>query len=248
MDTSTFFESCFTNCQVNSVLVMDTAGNILDINQAFTRNFGYTREDLLGRNFSILFTEQDRKENRPQQELEDVMLSGQASDDNYVVGKGGLWSWSAGESILVSSGDRKYVIKSILNLQSRKYLKFFMMDSDELMEHVFETSPHIPIMILDGTMKIEKVNHAFLGLFELSHPPANGSSLSTLQHPFWKRKDVLQEVRSIIVTQLPLKDTEFILEMKSGEKKLVRFNSRSIDRGHGLGRKIYIIVDEVIAA
>jgi len=248
MDTSTFFESHFANAQVNSVLVMDTAGNILDISQAFTRNFGYTREDLLGKNFSVLFTEQDRKDNKPQEELEDVMSSGQANDDNYVVGKGGLWSWSAGESILVSSGDQKYVVKSILNLQSRKYLKFLMMDSDELMEHVFDSSPHIPMMILDGTMKIQKVNHAFLGLFELSDAPENGSSISTLQHPFWKRKDVIQEVRSIIVTQLPLKNTEFVLEMKSGEKKLLRFNSRSIDRGHGLGRKIYIIVDEVIAA
>jgi PAS domain S-box-containing protein len=249
MDTTKFFHAYFTQAQVNSILIMNTLGIILDLNPAFTMNYGYTVQDLLGQNFSLLFTEQDKADNKPQLELQNVRSNGQSNDDNFVVSKGGLWSWSAGESVLISSSEReKFIIKNIINLQSRKYLKLLLMESEELLGRAFEDSLNIPMIVLDGSMKIVKVNQSFLGLFEMIEAPSEGSSLSSLDHPFWKNKEVKEEVRSIIVTHLPLKNKEFVLEMKSGEKKLVRLNSRIIDRGAGRGRKAFIMVDEVISA
>ena len=249
MDSTKFFHAYFTHAEVNSILIMNTSGIIMDLNPAFTMNYGYTMQDLLGQNFSVLFTEQDRADNKPQLELQNVCLNGQSNDDNYVVSKGGLWSWSVGESVLISSAEpEKFIIKNIVNLQSRKYLKLLLMTSEELLGRAFEDTHNIPMIVLDGTMKIVKVNQSFLGLFEMMNPPAEGSSLSSLEHPFWKSQEVKEEVRSVIVTHLPLKNKEFVLEMKAGEKKLVRLNSRIVDRGSGLGRKIYIMVDEVNSA
>jgi PAS domain S-box-containing protein len=249
MNTTKFFHAYFTQAQVNSILIMNTAGTILDLNPAFTINYGYTLQDLIGQNFSVLFTEQDRADNKPQLELQNCHSNGQSNDDNYVVSKGGLWSWSAGESVLMLSNEQEeYITKNIINLQSRKYLKLLLMETEELLGRAFETSLDIPMIILDGGMKIVKVNQSFLGLFEMSQAPPEGSSLSSVDHSFWKSKEVKEEVRSIIVTNLPLKNREFVLEMKAGEKKLVRLNSRIIDRGLGVGRKVFIMLDEVNSA
>ena len=249
MNTTKFFHDYFTQAKVNSILIMNTSGIILDLNPAFTINYGYTAQDLFGQNFSLLFTEQDRADNKPQLELQNVNSNGQSHDDNYVVSKGGLWSWSAGESILISSNEREnFIIKNIINLQSRKYLKLLLMEPEELLARAFEDSLNIPMIVLDGSMKIVRVNQFFLGLFEMIEAPSEGSNLSSLDHPFWKSKEVKEEVRSSIVTSLPLKNKEFVLEMRSGEKKLVRLNSRIIDGGPGLGRKVFIMVDEVNSA
>ncbi len=47
-----------------------------------------------------------------------------------------------------------------------------------------ETSNDIPIMILDGGIKILKVNNAFLNLFEITDPPISGSHIWELDHSF----------------------------------------------------------------
>lgn len=65
MDTATFFEYYFNNAEVNSILIMDRNGIILDLNRSFTNNFQYTREDLKGKSFEILFIKKDNDANKP---------------------------------------------------------------------------------------------------------------------------------------------------------------------------------------
>jgi PAS domain S-box len=43
---------------------MDCKGTILKVNKAFTKNYGYTTQDLEGRYFNILYNENDKKESK----------------------------------------------------------------------------------------------------------------------------------------------------------------------------------------
>ena len=56
-----YFETLFHNTVQNTVLLMNKEGTIVTINKAFTDCFGYEPEDIIGRNISILFTEEDQK-------------------------------------------------------------------------------------------------------------------------------------------------------------------------------------------
>jgi PAS domain S-box-containing protein len=70
------FESLFHEAKENSVLLIDTTGIILDVNEAFLNAFGYRREDISGKNFAMLFTEEDLVKGLPQKELEKTVRTG----------------------------------------------------------------------------------------------------------------------------------------------------------------------------
>jgi PAS domain S-box-containing protein len=114
-----------------------------------------------------------------------------------------------------------------------------------MLERIFDSSKDIPMMILDGSMKIQRVNTAFLHLFDLSYVPAAGSRLSDIDHHFWNSSDIKQAVSNVIVTNEPFKHKDFSLETKWGEKKTIRFDSKIIDRQAGIGRKIFIIMEDI---
>ena len=246
MDTAPFFEYYYNNAQVNCILIMDGKGTVLDVNRAFTQNFGYTKEDIKGKNLEVLFIQKDNEELKPQLELERVLSQGQSNDENYLVDKDGHAIWCTGESLLaIGKQGESYIIKDIINLQAKKQLQLFLQGTEELMERIFESSKDIPIMIIDGSMKIQKVNPAFLQLFEIENAPVTGSRLSDLNHPFWDIDKIKTEVRKTLVDNRPILNKEFLLITKSGEKKQIRLNSKIIDRQTKAGKQIFIILEDV---
>lgn len=246
MNTARFFEHYYNNARVNSILIIDSNGIILDVNKSFVKNFAYNPEELKGKHFENLFTPEDRKSGKPHRELQDVLTRGQANDENYVVDGKGQQVWCTGESILVETeDDRKIVVKDIVNLQAKKQLQMFLTATDELLERIFGSAGHMPMIILDGSMRIEKVNAAFLDFFELDNTPDTGSRLSDLDHPFWKRTDIRKEVSTILVTNEALKQKQFAFRTKSGEDKVVRVDSKIIERQVGEGRVVFILIEDI---
>lgn len=183
----------------------------------------------------------------PELELETVAANGQANDENYVIDKKGLAVWVLGESLLVhNEAGINYIVKDIINLQAKKQLQLFLLETEQLLERVFESTNELPMLILDGSMKIIKANTAFLHLFEISEAPSAGSRLSDLHHPFWVGEEIKKEIRSIIINNQPLRNREFSLETRSGIKKKVKFDSRIIDSKTDTGRKIFIMIEDII--
>jgi PAS domain S-box-containing protein len=245
MNTSTFFDSYFNNARMNSIIIMNTEGIVLHVNDSFTNNFGYSNQEISGLNFSVLFSKKDKEKNLPTRELETVLAIGNANDENYVVHKDGTAMWATGESLLVKGpNDEKYIVKDIINLQSKKQFELFLHETEELLERVFESSKEISIMILDGSMKILKVNNAFTKLFEISEIPEFGSRLSDLDHSFWSDPVMKQDIRNVIVKNEPIKNKDILLETKSG-KKMIRIDSKTINKEQGTGKKIFIIIRDI---
>lgn len=247
MKTAPFFNSYYNNARLNSILIMNCDGVVLDVNGAFTNNFGYSNEDIRGQNFSILFNESDREKNMPQLELQTVAAHGQALDENYVIDKKGFEVWALGESLLVYDEEgKKYIVKDIINLQAKKQLQLFLTETEELLERIFESTKDFPMLILDGSMKIIKANTAFLDLFEISEAPLSGSRLADLHHPFWVNPGMKKEISNIIINNEPLRQREFLLETRAGLKKKVKFDSRILDSKTDIGKKIFIMIEDII--
>jgi PAS domain S-box-containing protein len=225
---------------------MELDGTVLDVNRAFTKNFGYTNEAIQGQNFHILFTEQDKEKQMPQQELQQVIATGQSTEENYVIDDNGLAIWSLGESMLVADIDGKdYIVKDVVNLQAKKQLQLFLMQTEELLERIFESSKDVVIMVLDGSMKIVKMNNAFLNLFGLQEALPSGSRLSDIPHPFWEGADIRKELSSIVINNQELKHRKFYFQTRSGENKAITMDSRIIEGKAGTGRKVFFLIEDV---
>jgi PAS domain S-box-containing protein len=245
MDTSEFFESFFDNAKENSVIIMDAEGFILRVNNAFTIAFGYNNNDVVERNFSLLFTEEDKKAGKPVVELQRAQSYGFASDDNYLVHKDGTPIWTSGESVFVhTSKEKNYIIKVIQNIHAQKQLEGFLTESNEFIETIFESIRDAALVVLDSLMRIVKVNSAFSKMFEIETSLKEGSRLVDLDHPFWNRDDVRKEIRNVIVTNQSLKEREFQMKTRSGEIKTISLRSKSIYSEPAMERKILILIKE----
>ena len=82
-----YFMTLFSKSRQNKVLMMNTDGIIMVVNQAFTTAFGYTQDDIAGSHIKILFTEEARALGLPERELSNVLSKGQCDDNNYLVNK-----------------------------------------------------------------------------------------------------------------------------------------------------------------
>ncbi len=69
VNTFNYFDSIFRNAKQNKALTMNVEGIITSISPSFTAAFGYTPEDIVGKSFRILFTEEDIKKGLPENEL-----------------------------------------------------------------------------------------------------------------------------------------------------------------------------------
>ena len=228
------------------MLILNMEGLVLDVNKAFTSNFGYEKDEIRGKHFRLLFLQKDTESYLPNKELETVLAKGQSHDENYIVGKNGKAIWCTGESVLVRDGEeRTYIVKDIVNLQSTRQLQLFLKETDVLLERIFDSSKDIPMLILDGSMKVEKANHPFLELFEIDPEQMKGNRLADLDHPFWSSELLKNEVRRILVNNEPVVNKDFPISNKSGAKKIIRLSSKIIDRHNNTGRQLFIIIEDV---
>ncbi len=246
MNTSGFFAHYYNNAEVNSIMIMDLAGMVLDVNKSFTANFGYSNEDIQGKHFSLLFNESDKEKGIPHMELTTVAAKGQSHDETYIMNKEGEAIWCTGEALLVEGDDvEKYIVKDVVNLQAKKQVQLFLNDTEELLEHIFHYSKEVPMMILDGSLKIQRVNAAFLRLFEIKEAPAEKSRIADLPQPFWNDEGIQNDLRQMLVKNKPLKERQLVFDTQADERKTILLSSKIITRPPGLGRTIFIIIEEV---
>lgn len=242
MHTSNFFQGYYQHVDVNSILIIDTNGVIIDVNQSFTNHFGYTNSDVSGRHFSMLFTKEDIANGKPQQELRRVLTHNQAQDENYIVDKAGHEVMCIGECVLVSDGEgNNYIVKDIINLQSKKQVQIFLKETGELLKQMFAYSKGVAMMVLDTSLKVQQVNGDFLRIFGLHEPPMQGSRMVNIAHTFWQAETLKKELSRSLVENKPMVNKDFPF-VSNGEKLIIRINSKIISEGDGINRKIFLVI------
>lgn len=246
MDTSGFFETFFNNARYNGIVIMNKQGIILNINEAFHARFGYTPEDLTGKNFKILFTEKDQLALKPATELQTVLAQGSANDENYLVHKNGNKVWVTGESVYIENKDGdSFLVKVVHNIHAQKQLERFLIESHEFIDTIFDSVEESALIILDSRLRVIKTNKTFLRLFELGEAPAENSRLSDIDNPFWQRPDVKQEALNFL-TRHNINETKiFELQTHPGDTKKISFFAKLIEGVPGIDRKLLVMIKEI---
>ena len=243
MNTSGFFETFFNNARYNGIIIMDTAGTIININEAFHLRFGYEKKDLAGKNFSILFTEQDKEINKPERELQNVLTEGSGNDENYLVHKDGNKVWVTGESVYIENiKDEAYIIKIVHNIHAQKQLERFLLESHEFIDTVFDSIDESALLMLDSRLRVIKTNKAFIDMFELEMPAIQGSRLSELNNPFWQRADVKQETVNFLTMNNVSERKIFSFETRQGKTKSISLQGKLVEGIPGTERKLLVML------
>src|SRR5207253_3775800 len=77
-----------------AIFVLDSGGIIRSWNPGAERLKGYSESEIVGRHFSIFYTEEDANAGRPARELEVATQSGRVEDEGWRVRKDGTCFWA----------------------------------------------------------------------------------------------------------------------------------------------------------
>jgi PAS domain S-box-containing protein len=79
-----------------SVFAIDPEGRILSWNKGAEKAFGYSKEEVVGENFAILFLPEDRGEGAPERELETARCEERVAEQGWRARKDGARLWVSG--------------------------------------------------------------------------------------------------------------------------------------------------------
>ncbi|MEW4568287.1 PAS domain-containing protein [Tautonia sp. JC769] len=90
------FTSLVKNVRDHAILTLDLDGRISSWNEAAEAILGYTEEEILGREFGIIFTPEDRRDGLPEQELTEARQTGRREDERWHLRREGERFWAFG--------------------------------------------------------------------------------------------------------------------------------------------------------
>jgi PAS domain S-box-containing protein len=143
VDTSSFFDLLLRNSNMSAIFVLNQEGTIIKISGGVTKFYGYTSDELIGKQFSILFSNEDRTSLRPELELDTVLREGSAADLNFIMHKDGTPIWTQGETLSVKENNGNiYFVKIAHDVDQQKLLEEFLIASEKkqtLLSRIFDS-------------------------------------------------------------------------------------------------------------
>lgn len=132
LNTEIICKQLLRHSRYNAVFIMDTQGTIMGISEGAEAHYGYTHADVYGKYFDFLFTEEARRQQKPELELAKVLQQGTAADYNDIVHKDGHHVWTEGESVLITDvwGD-SFIIKNVHSLDKHKEVQQNLQQQNE---------------------------------------------------------------------------------------------------------------------
>lgn len=179
-----------------AIIMLDVNGRICSWNLGASHIKGYTKDEVLGKHFSIFYTEEAIADGLPAQQLERAALYGRFEDEGWRRRKDGSQFWAdiVITALLNPDGTLQGYTKIIKDMTERKRL-------EERFRRVVESAPNAMVMI-GQRGEIEMVNVQAENLFGYSRSEMLGQKIEILvpdrfrsEHPD-KRKMFLSNPQS----------------------------------------------------
>jgi len=214
-----YYRSLFDNAKMNSVLIIDPNGIILEANRAFLSSFGYEEADIVGENYSILFSEADQKKDLPSRELRTVIDEGQSFDNNYLVNKNKTLTWVSGESVLLTNGrNQKCILKIIQNIHIQKESEFSIIRLNTFNENILGTIED-GVIVLDENLRILKANHSFTQLFNFSDKDVSKIDFKTFLSSFDINSELHDAILGVFQSKSNISRIQLEMDSKTNESQ-----------------------------
>lgn len=236
----------FQNAKMNSVIIMDVNGIILEVNRAFLHSFGYDEAEIIGENFSILFSEADQKKDLPSRELRTVVDEGQSFDNNYLVNKNKTLTWVSGESLLMADNqNQKRILKIIQNIHTQKESEFSIIRLNNFNENILGTIED-GVVVLDQNLKILKANHSFTQIFNFSDKDVYKIDFSAFIASFDVNSELYNAILDVFQSRSNISRIQLDTDLNSGDRHTYDISCTKLAE-EGEQTKILIIFHDITA-
>lgn len=202
-----------------AIIVLDREGLIVSWNTGAERLFGYVKTEILGRYFGGLFRDVDQAAGMPQRELKVAEATGVASDDNWLVGKGGTAFWASGAntSLRDQKGELVGYSKVVRDASERKQLRAALNASEQKFRAAVAQLKDHAIFSTDAVGAITTWNDGCAHLFGYRELEALGTDAKTF---LFREAGLAEEIQSSFRTAAEggATSVDGFLTRKNGER------------------------------
>ncbi|WP_291856380.1 PAS domain-containing sensor histidine kinase [Marinilabilia sp.] len=136
-----FYSQIIDSLEDYSVLTLDNEFNINSWSSGSTTIFGYQAEEIIGKPYDIIFTEEDKKIGIPAKEIKTALKEGRATDNRWHLTKDKSLFYAYGQvfPLIGSEGDILGYVKILRDLTKQKKsedaIKKYTKDLEDLNKH-----------------------------------------------------------------------------------------------------------------
>ncbi|RTY90625.1 PAS domain-containing sensor histidine kinase [Flavobacterium sp. GT3R68] len=168
--TSEFFSQIIDSLQDYSIFTLDTELKINSWSSGSTNIFGYETEEVIGKNFDIIFTDEDLKNEIPKKEIDIALKEGRSTDNRWHVTKDKKLFYANGLvfPLIGIDGEMLGYVKILRDLTEIKRAedaaKIYMKELEELNTHkesvlaILSHDLRSPLAGIIGTAEFLKLN------------------------------------------------------------------------------------------
>jgi PAS domain S-box-containing protein len=164
-----------------AIFVLDLEGRVASWNLGAERIKGYRADEIIGRNFSCFFPEEDIRNGKPEQELRAAISQGRAEDEGWRVRKDGsrFWANVVMTPLLDEAGRLRGFSKVTRDISERKRIEDALAASEERFRNLAENA-NDAIVSADSRGNMVYFNRAAEGMFRYSAHEVVGQPLTIL--------------------------------------------------------------------
>lgn len=139
--TTEFYSQVIDSLEDYSIFTLDKKLLINSWSSGAVKIFGYAPEEVLGKHFEIIFSDEDKAKGIPKVEIEKVLKDGRAVDNRWHICKDGSKFYAYGLIFPLTGKDGKMLgfVKILLDLTARKKseeaIKTYVKELEELNAH-----------------------------------------------------------------------------------------------------------------
>ena len=239
-----YYRALFENPKKNSVLLISANGIILETNRAFLLSFGYEKEDVIGQNFSMLFSDSDQKKDLPAREINTVLDEGQSFDNNYLVNKNKTLTWVSGESVLLDNGPgNKYILKIIQNIHAQKESEYSIIRLNNFNENILGAIEDA-VIVVDKELKILKANRSFTQIFNFPDDKIRDIDFRAFIKTFDLKSELLNLITHTLESRLNISKIQQDIDTRGSDTRTFDISCSMLDE-EGEQSRILLIFHDV---
>lgn len=123
--------------------------------------------------------------------------------------------------------ERLLVQTALIDLTERKPRERDSAESGELADAMIQTI-HEPLLVLDASLKIVRVNEAFADLFRVTPQAVRGGLIEATLNLWWTGNELRRNLERALWQGVPLKDLEFEVHPPNIGRRIFLFNARRL--------------------